>query len=82
MIASWREMVRTIHKQTKMRKNVSRPVTSLLELNSEFLRLVPHLSERTKETVYGWTMVVAPEQSEMSGTLHAILDDITALERK
>jgi hypothetical protein len=82
LIRQWREMVRTIHKQARMTKNASRSITSLLEMNVDFLRFAPYMTDDTKAAVYGRTMIVPPEQSEMSGTLHAILDDINALERK
>lgn len=82
MIDKWREMVRTIHRQSRMSKNANRSITSLLELNPDFLRFVPHLSERSRSAVYGNTIIVSPGQSEMSGTLHSILSDIAELERQ
>jgi HNH endonuclease len=81
LIQQWREMVNTIHKQTRMKKNESRSVTSLLEVNADFLRLKPYLSQRSRDAIYNRTFIVAPDQSEMSGTLHAILHDIEDLEK-
>jgi len=81
LIGRWRKMVMTINKQTRMKKNASRSVTSLLEMNPDFLTLKPYLSERSKDSVYGRTTIVPPDQSEMSGALWALLDDIERLER-
>jgi hypothetical protein len=82
LLQQFRDMVRTIHKQTRMAKNATRSVTSLLEMNGDFLRFAPYMSERTRAGVYGRTVIVPPDQSEMSGVLHSILDDIAAIERR
>src|SRR5262249_21132027 len=81
LIKRWRDMVMTIHKQTRMKKNESRSVTSLLEMNQEFLTLKPYLSEGSKAAIYGLTFIVPPDRSEMSGTLHSLLHDIDDLEK-
>jgi len=49
LIERWRKMVMTIHKQARIKNNESRSVTSLLEMNPDFLTLKPYLSERSKD---------------------------------
>ncbi len=62
LIERWRKMVMTIHIQTRMKKNESLSVTSLLEVNPDFLTVKPYLSQQSKESVYGRMMIVPPDQ--------------------
>jgi hypothetical protein len=79
LIADWRAMVANIHIASHQTNDAT--VTALLEQHPSFLTYRPYMSEATKKSIYGRTIVVPPSQSTMSGTLHCILRDVDSLAR-
>lgn len=97
LIERWRAMITEVHRTTRatpprrapLAASVELPpepepksVTELLESHPAFPSIRAYLSDKSKTSLHGRVMVVAPSGSAMDGKLHYILDDIDRLERE